>query len=109
MSLDLAKLTQDMCTAAKGVLAEKGPGIMKYAEPEFKKILENVAKIEKMQLEGNITEKKAQLMLKMQVNSAKIVLLTVEGMSKLLVEQIINAALGAIKGPVNSALGINIF
>ena len=91
MSLDLENLGSEMLNAAKGVLTKQGPGLIQYAEPELKKILENIAKIEAMQLTGSITEQKAKLLLQMQVNSSKSVLLAVEGMSKLLVEQMINA------------------
>ncbi|MBI2486321.1 MAG: hypothetical protein HYW01_05055 [Deltaproteobacteria bacterium] len=105
MAIDVTKLAQDMLSAAKGVLTEKWPEIEDYAETEFKSIAENIAMIERMKLMGKITEEKARLHLEIQKNSARTVLLTVEGLGILAVEQAINAALGVIRDTVNSALG----
>ena len=95
----------DMARYAEGVLTEKWPEIEDYAEMECKSFAENIAMIERMKLSGKITEEKARLHLEIQKNSARMVLLTVEGLGILAVEQAINAALGVIRDTVNSALG----
>lgn len=105
MAIDATKLAQDMLSAAKGVLTEKWPEIEDYAEMECKSFAENIAMIERMKLSGKITEEKARLHLEIQKNSARMVLLTVEGLGILAVEQAINAALGVIRDTVNSTLG----
>ncbi len=108
MALHLEDLLKEMTGGAKGVLVEKWPAIKGYAEPEFKKIAQNLIKIEALKLEGKLTEEKAKLQFEMQTNAAKSVLLTVEGLGKLVVEQMINAALSAIKAPVNKAIGFGL-
>lgn len=108
MSLDVANLKYEMLRGAKATVAEKWPAISTYAEEEFAKIAQNLVDIERMLAEGKISEKKARMQIQMQKNAAESVLLAVEGMTVLVIEELINAALGAIKGIVNKATGFSI-
>lgn len=105
MALNIQDLLGPMLDAAKTVVGKQWPNIQNYAETEMKKIGEKILEIEKMKLEGTATEEKAKLLLDIQMNASKTVLLTVQGMAKIMAEQAINAALGAIKDIVNKALG----
>lgn len=105
MALELTKLVTDMLSAARGVFEEKWPDVKDYAEAEFKKIGECLLMIESLKLQGKITEEQARLHLEIQKNSARTVLLTLEGLHILLVEEAINAALKIIRDAVNTALG----
>ena len=49
--------------------------------------------------------KEARLLLEMQQNPAKAVLMTVEGLGLLAAEAAINAAINAVRTTVNKALG----
>lgn len=104
MSIDVADLLTDMLEAAKGVLTEKWPEVRDYAKTELKGIAEGIALIERLHVAGQIDEEQAKLLLDMKKNTAKIVLLTIEGLGLLAVEQAINAALNVIKETVNGAL-----
>jgi len=104
MSIDVNDLLGKMLGAAKGVLSEKWPEIRDYAETELKGIAEGIALIERLHLSQSITDEQARLLLDMKKNTAKIVLLSIEGLGLLAVEQAINAALNVVKETVNRAL-----
>ena len=108
MALDLQQLLTPMLNAAKAVIGDKWPGIQKYAETEFKKIVQNILDIEKNKLQGNYSEDQARLLLNIQKNATKAVLLALEGMTLIMTEQAINAALGAIRDVVNKAIGFGL-
>ena len=105
MALDIQQLLTPMLNAAKGVIGNKWPGIQNYAELEFKKIGQNILDIEKNKLQGNYSENQARLLLDIQKNSTKAVFLALEGMTLIMTEHAINAALGAIRDVVNKATG----
>lgn len=107
-TIDPQALAQEMLTAALPVLQKKTEAARTYAEPEFKKIAETILGIENGRLEGRIGEEEARLLLDMQKNAARAVLLTVEGLGLLTVEAAINAALGAVRTAVNTAMGFSL-
>jgi hypothetical protein len=108
MALDLQQLLTPMLNAAKSVIGNKWPGIQNYAEPEFKKIGQNILEIEKNKLQGSYSEDQARLLLDIQKNATKSVLLALEGTTLIMTEQAINAALGAIRDVVNKAIGFGL-
>ena len=108
MALNIQDLLGPMLDAAKIVVGNKWPTIQTYAEAEMKKVGEKILDIEKMKLEGSTTDEKAKLLFEMQINASKTVLLTVQGMTKIMAEQAINAALGAIRDVANKAIGFTL-
>ncbi len=104
--INLSKILIDMLNAAKDELGNKWPIAKDYAETEFKKIGEQILLIEKRKLTGEITEEEAKLLLRMQANASKAVLLTIEGIGLLAAEAAINAVLKVIKDTVNAAIGM---
>jgi hypothetical protein len=105
MSLKVSELMKTMLTAAKGELEDAWPEVKEYAETEFKKLAETTAMIARLYAEGKVSKKQGKLLLDIQKNTARMVILTIEGLGILAVERSINAALKAIKDTVNSALG----
>ena len=105
MALSIAGLAKAMVGAAKGSLGKKWPIIKEFMKAEAKKTAEQIASIERMRLSGEISQKEAQLLMDMQRNASKSVLLTVEGLGLLAAEAAINAAFGAVRTTVNKALG----
>lgn len=105
MALDVEGLAKAMLGAAKGKLKKQWPVIKEYAAAEARKTAETLALIERLRLTGEISTKEAKLLLDMQRNSAKAVLLTVEGLGLLAAESAINAAVGAVRMTVNRAVG----
>jgi hypothetical protein len=105
MALDIKQLLTPMVDAAKAVIGKKWPEIQTYAETEFRKTGENILMIEKMKKDCSIKEDQAKLLIDIQKNASRSVLLTVEGMGLIMAEQAINSALGAIRDVVNKAIG----
>jgi hypothetical protein len=104
-ALNVNELVTRMATAASGVLKEKWPGIESYARTEFAKLGQTVQLIVEERAKNQITQDEAALLLDMQRNAMRTVLLTSEGLGALAVEGAINAALGAAREIVNGAIG----
>jgi hypothetical protein len=102
-------MIQDVITsmigAAKGAFGRKWPGIKNFAEAEFEKLARTLVQIETLKSSGQISEAEASVLLEMQKNTARAVMLSLEGMSLMLVEAAINAALAVVKDTINTALG----
>lgn len=110
MAINLGELLTPMLNAAKEVVGEKWPEVQDYAESEFKKIGENILMIGKMKLnQPPISDEQARLLFDIQKNASRAVLLAVEGMSLIIAEKAINAALDVIRTAVNTALKFPLF
>jgi len=104
MSVNVDDLLSKMLAAAQGVLSDKWPEVKDYAETELKGVADGIALVEKLHLAGSITDEQARLLLEMKKNTARTVLLAIEGLGILVVEQALNAALNVVKETVNGAL-----
>lgn len=105
MALKASNLVKQMLVAAKGELEDKWPDVKIYAETEAKKLAQTVVMIEKLKLSGKVSKKQADILLDMQKQTSRVVLLTVEGLSLLSAEAAINAAMKSIRETVNGAIG----
>ncbi|UCD56013.1 MAG: hypothetical protein JSV16_09165 [Candidatus Hydrogenedentota bacterium] len=105
MSLKASDLLKNMLAAAKGEFEAAWPDVKDYAKSAFKNLAETMVMIGRLELEGKVTRKQAKLLLDIQKNTARTVMLTIEGMGILAVERAINAALKAVQETVNTALG----
>jgi hypothetical protein len=103
--LDMKQLAAVMDAAALEVLRDKWPSVRTYAEGEFAKLAQTVLTIQKGVAGGEINQQQAALLMEMQKNAARAVMLSVEGMGLLAAEAAINAALGAVRAAVNAGLG----
>jgi hypothetical protein len=101
---DVEKIAQDMLAAALPQLVSGGNSVKDYAAQEFKKIASQIESIAEQRVKGTLTDEGARALLEMQVNSTKGLLLVLEGLSLLVVEKAINAALDVVKDVVNTAL-----
>jgi hypothetical protein len=104
-NINVQQIFTSMVGAASGVFDKKWPVIKDFAEAEFEKLARTFAQIESLKLSGQISEAEASVLFEMQKNTARAVMLALEGMSLLLVEAAINAALAAVKDIINTALG----
>jgi hypothetical protein len=105
MPIDTNEVFQKMVEAAKGVFDDKWPQAKNYAESEAKIFAERFATIARLRLDGKITERRAKLHVEFQKDAWETVLLAIEGLSQLLVEEALNAALDAVKKIANTAVG----
>ena len=111
-ALDVQSLATQMLAAALPILKQGSADIETYAKGEFTQIAQRIVSIGELLAEGTagqpggINDVQAGLLLNMQKNASSSTLLTVQGLGMLTVENAINAALGAVKAAVNTALGI---
>lgn len=104
MTIDVNDLLERMVEAAKLVFDESWPDVKEHAETELKGVAEGIVLIERLRIDGKISQKQSRLLIRMKENTAKIVLLTLEGMGIVVVEKAINAALKVVKDTVNGVL-----
>ena len=106
---NLKPVVSDMVNAAKGVLTKQWPGVKDYAEEEMEKIAKRVELIVKKSIAGDINEEEAKILLQMQTNAAAGTLAILEGISRLMAEQAINAALEGLKNAIKGVLPFDLF
>lgn len=105
MSLKVSELVKTMLTAAKGELEEQWPEVREYAKTEAKKIAHTLTMIETLKVSGKIGRKQAKILLDMQQQSSRVVILTIKGLGLLASEAAINAALKSVRDMVNGTIG----
>jgi hypothetical protein len=98
-------LVKQMLAAAAKVLKKDWPEARLYAELEFTKLAQTILMIETQYALGQLTKTEAKLLLDIQRNAARAVILTLEGLGALAVEKAINAALKVVRDAVNAAVG----
>jgi hypothetical protein len=108
MAIRVPSLAKQMLEASRAVLEDSWPEIKDYAKAEFKKTAESIAMIVRLHAAGKLSKKKARLHMEIQKNASRTVLLTIEGLGIIAVEQAINAALGAVRDTVNTAIGFRL-
>lgn len=91
--------------AVKIALGEKWDEAQDFAESESKKFAKNIAEIALWKETGKITEEQGRVLLRMHQRSMKMVLTALEGISLVLAEQAINAAIDAIADIINGIIG----
>jgi len=110
-NIDLNQVVPAMVTAAGDVLGEKWPIVKDYAAVELEKIKKTFVLIETLKQKPNtepdqkISDDDARILLEMQKNTARAVMLSLEGMSLLIVEAAIKAALDVVSTSINTAVG----
>jgi hypothetical protein len=105
MALDVGTLATQMLSAALPILKKDAQDAESFAKTEFTKIAQTIVSIGEQIASGQINQQQASLLLDMQTNASRCVLLTLQGLALLAVEEAINAALGVVKTAVNAAVG----
>ncbi len=98
-------LIKAMLAAADDDLRPGGAVAREYAELEFRKLLLVIQSIRKLRDQGQITKDEAKLLVELQRNAMRSVLLTRQGLGILEAERAINAAMRAIRAAANAAIG----
>jgi sulfite reductase beta subunit-like hemoprotein len=104
-AIDAADLAEEMLAAASAVLKKRWPDVRDYATQEMRKLAADAVYIEAQVAEKRMTPEQAKLLLGIQRNAARTVLLAAEGIGLLAAEEAINAAMRVAGKAVNSALG----
>jgi glutaminase len=95
--------------AVKVALGDKWDEAQHFAKSESKKFAQNTAEIVLWKETGKITEEQGKVLLRMHQRSMKMVLTALEGISLVLAEKAINAAIDAIGDIVNGLIGWDLF
>ena len=103
--ININSLIKEMTEAARKELKSKWKEVKPFAEQQLKSLAENMKLIAVLKAKGKINEEKARLHLAIQKESARTVLLTIEGIGLIAAENAINAALKVIQSTVNKAIG----
>lgn len=106
--IQVDEILPDMLGAASEVFGERWTDIKEYAEEELEKLAKTLSEIGQLRVSRQISEGEASVLLEMQKNTARTVMLTLEGMGLIMVEEAINAALSIISEVINGALGFQL-
>lgn len=98
-------LSEEMAGAARSIFKEQWPFMEAFAVPEFNKLALTILQIRDLIASEQVGENEALVILEMQKNAARGVMMSREGSGLLKVEQAINSGLGMVKNSVNTALG----
>lgn len=104
-TITIEQLLPPMLASARKAFGQRWSGVKDYAEGELDKLARTVVQIQTLRLAGRISEGEASVLLEMQKNTARTVMLALKGMTLLAVEAAINAALQAVRDTVNTGLG----
>ncbi|MBK8164552.1 MAG: hypothetical protein IPK64_01165 [bacterium] len=108
MSFTVAEILKPMMAAAKASLAQDWGKAEDYAKPEMKRLAESLAAIAKLVATKKVNQRQAKALLRIHGNTTQSVLLTIDGLGVIAVEDAINAALGAARDTVNTAVGFKL-
>lgn len=100
---DWTKVLQDMLAAAQGTAQTEWPKLRSEAEAQFQTLTQVAARIEARKLANDITETNARFLMYQYQMAAQNVIFSVEGLTNLLVEQALNAALTILRDAVKAA------
>lgn len=106
---DVKDIISQITAAVKVALGDKWIDAKDFAESESKKFGQNIAEIALWKTTGKITEEQGQVLIRMHQRSMKMVLTALEGISLVLAEKAINAAIDAVGDVVNGLIGWKLF
>lgn len=102
----IRELAASMTAAATDSLGSDWPKVRDYARPELARLARSLLDIGRLAAEEKISLEEARSLVEIHKNTTRMVMLTVKGIGILAVEGAINAALGAVRDTVNTALGV---
>lgn len=105
MTLNVGDLITKMMAAAEQALISQWAQSSTFAKRAFTDLAEQLAWITAEYKSGNLDEETCGILLQANKNTARGVLLAVEGLGLLAAEAAINAALGVVKDAVNESIG----
>lgn len=94
-----------MVDAAKGVLGDDWPEAKNFVEAESRKFAQSLGEIALWMQEGDIDEEEAAYLAGMHKRSMKMVMTAAKGISLVMAERAINAAIDEVRSTVNGIVG----
>ena len=108
MKLDKKALRDNMRAATRKELEDRWPDVREYFEAENRKLIETLKMIALLHADGKIDDLTAKSLLEGQVMVRETLLLTVEGMTVIMVENTLNAVLDSVRDAVNTVLNFKL-
>ena len=102
--VNVEQLAQQMVAEGRSILGDAWVDARAYAEPELKKIALSVGEIELALQRKEISQEEASIMLDMQKNASRAVLMATKVIGALLAERVVGAALALAGGALDQAL-----
>jgi hypothetical protein len=103
--LDPVALAEEMRRAADSILLSKHPRIRVCTGGPLRTLAAVYSDIEAKMACGHINAEHARILLRIRRHTAQTLLLAVKGLDAESVEEVLNAATGAVAATVNRALG----
>jgi hypothetical protein len=103
--LKIGDVKKDMIEGFKGVVKDGWPQVKDFASVELKLLGQSLIEIEALAATGKIKKSEAKSLVRQHKNATIAVMAGIEGMSLLLAEQAVNAALKVAKDALNTAAG----
>jgi hypothetical protein len=107
--INVSELCQKMLAIAQSQANKSWPSIQSYAQTEFQSIAQRTAKIVQKKLQNEMSDEDARDLLDAQERNSRIILLSIEGQSEVMIEGILNSVLNVAKDTINTAIGYIIF
>ena len=104
MKLNKKELRANMREATRNELGAMWPDVREYFEAENRKLIEMLKMIALLKAQGKIDDITAKSLLDGQAMVRETLLLTIEGMTTIMIENTLNAALDSIRDAVNTVL-----
>lgn len=105
----IKQVADTIIKAMKGALGDKWKEAEVFAESEAAKFAASMAEIALWQETGKITVEQGKVLRRMHERSIKMMLTALEGISLVLAERAVNAAIKAVAGMVNTMIGWELF
>lgn len=96
---------QGMLAAAQQVAQNEWPKLRDEAEAQFQTLTQVAARVETRTLANTISETNARFLMYQYKMATQNVLFSIEGLTNLLVEQSVNAALAVLSNALKAATG----
>jgi hypothetical protein len=103
--IDVNKLVSDALSAAKDTASAQFPKIKDALSTTTTQLAVLAADIAEKRAKNQITAAEADLLLDLQKNSMRVVLLNIEGVTALAIEATINAVINVFVTALNAAVG----
>lgn len=108
MGINKKELRANMRTASREQLQALWPDVREYIEAENRKLVETLKMIELLRDNNRIDETTAKSLLDGQKLVGKTLLLSVEGLTLIMIESTLNAALDSVRDAVNTVLDFDL-
>lgn len=104
--MDYNQIIKDSIDATRKIVGKSWKKVKPYAQAEFFDFVQNAEQLARLKLSGDISEEELEKRLIIQRTSLTNVFLTIEGMSLVTAQNVVNAVLGIIGEAIFTAIKV---